>query len=474
MTGVCEILLPATVYRRLEKHLFPGDGMEHGAVVAVSTVSTSREIRLLGQRLFCARDGIDYVNGVRSHRRLEAGFVAQCLDYCRANGLGYLAVHNHGGADRVAFSATDLASHERGYPTLLTLNDGAPVGALVFARNAAAGDIWFADGTRRPTRSVRVIDSSLQHLTPEPPGEQLAGHRFHRQLLMFGALGQARLRDCRVAIVGLGGVGSILVELVARLGVGTLLLVDPDRLTVSNLSRVVAATRWDARWPFSASRAPRWLQGMAMRLSARKTTIAARVARRANPDAEVVQIAANVASRNVARSCRDCDFVFLAADSMQARLTVNALVQQYLIPGLQVGSKIVTGDDGHRLEDAYSVVRWLLPGRGCLWCNGLISPQRLAWEAKTERERRDQEYGVAVPNPSVITLNALGAAHAASRFMHAYLGLSEASRTTDLRIHPITGEACHDVPRHDLHCPECGVDGRLAQGDALDLPTLVT
>ncbi len=448
--------------------------MEHGAVVAVSAVSTSRGIRLLGQRLFCARDGIDYVPGERSHRRLEAAFVAQCLDYCRANGLGYVAIHNHGGSDRVAFSATDLASHERGYPTLLTLNDGAPVGALVFARKAAAGDIWFADGRRLPTRSVRVIGSPLQHLTPEPPTVQFSDPRFHRQLLMFSELGQARLQNCRVAIVGLGGVGSILVELLARLGVGTLLLVDPDRLTVSNLSRVIGATRWDARWPFCASRAPRWLQTIAMRLSAQKTGIAARVARRANPSVEVVQFAANIASRGVSQACRDCDFMFLAADSMQARLTVNALVQQYLIPGLQVGSKIVTGDDGHRLEDAYSVVRWLLPGPGCLWCNGLVSPQRLAWEAKTEREQRDQEYGVAVPNPSVVTLNALGAAHAASRFMHAYLGLANASHVADLRVHPITGEICHDLPRHDLHCPECGVDGRLARGDAFDLPTFIT
>ncbi|NKC13112.1 MAG: hypothetical protein GKR94_13200 [Gammaproteobacteria bacterium] len=35
-------------------------------------------------------------------------------------------------------------------------------------------------------------------------------------------------------------------------------------------------------------------------------------------------------------------------------------------------------------------------------------------------------------------------------------------------------EVCHDLPRHDLHCPECGVDGRLARGDAFDLPTFIT
>lgn len=38
-----------------------------------------------------------------------------------------------------------------------------------------------------------------------------------------------------------------------------------------------------------------------------------------------------------------CDYLFLAADSMRARLVFNALVHQYLIPGVQLGSKIRTG-----------------------------------------------------------------------------------------------------------------------------------
>ena len=472
MNPPCDVLLSGNDYQTLHGHLFPGDQDEHGAVIAVSAVETARGVRLLGQRVFCAQDGVDYVPGTRGYRELRAEFIADCLEYCRDNGLGYLAVHNHGGVERVAFSEMDLASHVRGYPALLDLLKGQPAGALVFAKAAVAGDVWFRDGRRMATRSVRIIDTPIRHLTATPADDTDADHRFHRQVLMFGAAGQARLRHCRVAIVGLGGVGSLLVEYLVRLGVGELLLIDPERLTVSNLSRVAGATQWDVRWPFSAAWAPPWIRRIAGRLSAQKTRIATRVARRASPSCDITAITDNVAQRAVAHACRDSDFVFLAADSMQARLTVNALVQQYLIPGLQIGSKIVTANEGRELVDAYSVVRWLRPGSGCLWCNGLILPERLAWEAKTDRERRDQQYGLDEPNPSVIALNAVGAAHASGRFMSSYLGLSDNVPSTDLRAHLLHGAICHDQPRRDPGCPECGSDGRLGRGDTRSLPTL--
>ena len=90
---------------------------------------------------------------------------------------------------------------------------------------------------------------------------------------------------------------------------------------------------------------------------------------------------------------RDCDFIFLAADSMRGRLVVNALTHQYLIPSVQMGAKIRPGASGS-IEEAMCAVRQLRPGKGCLWCNGLIDGTQLAIEAKTDEERKAQDYGV--------------------------------------------------------------------------------
>ena len=63
-----------------------------------------------------------------------------------------------------------------------------------------------------------------------------------------------------------------------------------------------------------------------------KVEIAARLSKAANPSGRFEGIFDNFAKQSVARRFTDCDFLFLAADSMQARLVFNAIVHQYLVP----------------------------------------------------------------------------------------------------------------------------------------------
>ena len=112
----------------------------------------------------------------------------------------------------------------------------------------------------------------------------------------------------------------------------------------------------------------------------------------------------------------------LIVDAGPAALVVNALAHQYLIPTVQMGAKIRRGEGG-KLDDAMCAVRHIRPGTGCLWCNGLMDPTQLAIEAKSDNERKEQAYGVQEPNPSVISLNAVAAAHAGNDFLFDFLGL---------------------------------------------------
>ena len=66
--------------------------------------------------------------------------------------------------------------------------------------------------------------------------------QFSRAELIFGKEGMARLAAARVAVFGVGGVGGFAVEALARSGVGSLDLVDDDKVCLSNINRQLHAT----------------------------------------------------------------------------------------------------------------------------------------------------------------------------------------------------------------------------------------
>ncbi len=179
-------------------------------------------------------------------------------------------------------------------------------------------------------------------------------------------------------------------------------------------------------------------------------------------------IVGDVTDTAAAERLIDCDAIFLAADSMQARLVVNAMCHQYLVPTWQVGAKVVSDPSG-AIQDVFSVVRHLVPGRSCLWCNGLVNPQRLAVEAESLQQRAAQQYVVGVPAPSVITLNAVACAHAVDQCLFTTLELQEMPEEVHwLKYRPTTPCTTIELPRRDPVCPEC--HGRLGAGRLKELP----
>ena len=449
----CDVLVTSEAHQRIMAHLFPGDQDEHGIILRAGVVRNGSSLRLLIQDVRPAEFGSDYVAGRYGYRALTPTFIHREILECRDAGLAYLAVHNHYKSDlQVAFSQVDMESHERGYPALIDIGRGIPVGALVYGRRSVAADIWLPDGSRRPLGSYRVVGHNVTRLYSQPCEGRVSDAEHDRQVRMFGTAGQNILQSSKIAVIGLGGVGSLVAEYLSRLGIGKLVLIDSDEIESSNLSRVVGATPVDVE------------------MGLLKTQIAVRHAREMGVHATLQPVTGDVSRHSVAQVLRDCDFIFLAADSMRARLVVNAIAHQYLIPAIQMGTKIRQDDRGN-LEDAMCAVRHIRPGIGCLWCNELIDPTQLAIEAKSDRERKDQAYGVQEPNPSVITLNAVAAAHAINDFLFDFLGLRKGEiETAYHHFHFHRGTVQRVLPRRSPDCRECV--HRLAMGDVLELPVV--
>ena len=68
-------------------------------------------------------------------------------------------------------------------------------------------------------------------------------NQFSRTELLLGKDNMERLKNARVAVFGIGGVGGYTVEALARTGVGTLILIDDDKVCLTNINRQILATR---------------------------------------------------------------------------------------------------------------------------------------------------------------------------------------------------------------------------------------
>ena len=67
-------------------------------------------------------------------------------------------------------------------------------------------------------------------------------NQFSRTELLIGKEGVEKLRNSKVAVFGLGGVGSYVVEGLARAGVQSFILVDSDEVSITNINRQIIAT----------------------------------------------------------------------------------------------------------------------------------------------------------------------------------------------------------------------------------------
>lgn len=462
MTRDVHLYFAPGIYDAAISHLFPGDDAEHAGVLLCGWDQTESRLLLSARQFVPAKDGLDYVRTEEFHGRLQPLFIDEQLTQAAQRRLAYVAVHNHGSDDRVQFSPVDLRSHEYGYPTLAKLNRGLPVGAAVFGRRSVEVDIWMPDGSRHQLSTARVVGRAIRHLWASPGHAPKTRNEeeFDRQL-PFLRQGQGLIRSCVVAIVGLGGVGSQLLEPLVRMGLRRFVLIDPDRIDTSNYSRLHGALPSDLP-----------AAGQPGRL---KVEIAHRLLKQIAPDVEVKTVPSDVSHGEVHRHLLGSDFIFLAADTAAARLTCNAVAQQYLLPMLQLGTKIQV-QATERRSRAFGAVRHIRPGRGCLWCNGLIDRVELANASKPQELLERERYGVNLPNPAVVTFNAEVAARGMNEFLMRYAAPAAPEPAHDYTlIDLMSGERELVEARTEPLCPFCAIDydeSCAGLGNAQQIPTM--
>ena len=238
----------------------------------------------------------------------------------------------------------------------------------------------------------------------------MSNTRFDRNILFFGKKGQERLSAANVAVVGIGGLGSHVVQQLALLGVGRLILIDSEELDDTNRNRYIGA-RHDDPVPGTP-----------------KVAIGQRLAHEINPEFNVLAIAQPLANHQSFQAIiSESNFVFGCLDNDGARLILNELCLAYDKPyfDLASGIDVEEGRYGGRV-----CIRW--NGIGCLVCHEVLDPVEAGLDLQSDEQRKNREavYGMPVDalgaaGPSVVSINGVVASLGVTEFMLAVSGVRE-------------------------------------------------
>jgi molybdopterin/thiamine biosynthesis adenylyltransferase len=225
---------------------------------------------------------------------------------------------------------------------------------------------------------LQVQRFCTEHLVSETytascPSRSRSDPRRARLSAAFGDDATARLRDATVAVIGAGGTGSMAIEVLARAGVGRLIVVDPDHVDDSNLER---------------------LHGSLPKHAAKRVTkvaLAREHIRAIDPECCVEAYVGALPQTEIIDAVAKADISLGCTDQQHSRLAMSDLAVRYLVPAIDAGV-LMEGRDGHISGQILQLVRFLAADP-CVLCRNMVNPQRVAEELMSSEERtwREQE-----------------------------------------------------------------------------------
>jgi hypothetical protein len=324
-----------------------------------------------------------------------------------------IKVHSHLGSDE-RFSSADDEGDQRLLPAIQARVQDAlfHCSAIMLPDGRLFGRYIAADGGfQRLYKTTVVGDDILSWLSLEIGGIDSFAIS-HGQI--FGERTFELLRGLSVAVIGCSGIGSPVIEQLARLGVGELVLIDHDVVEARNLNRILNSTMSDAE----AHRS--------------KVDVIADSIRRMGLNTKVRTINASLWDPDSVCAVAECDVVFGCMDSIDGRYLLNRLATYYVQPYFDLGVKIVADSTPERRGHIFEIcgsVHYLKPGFSLtdrkVFTKEQVQAAGLArGDPAAYAQQRKEGYvsGVLVDRPAVISLN----------MMIASLGVNELLA----RVHP--------------------------------------
>ena len=167
--------------------------------------------------------------------------------------------------------------------------------------------------------------------------------RFSRQIMLeeIGFVGMEKLRDAKVCVVGVGGIGNPIVTQLAAMGVGKLKIVDRDVVEISNLHRQHLYNEDD--------------------IGKVKVEVAAERLKKMNPHVEIEAIPLSITKYTAESIVKGMDIIIDALDSVDARYALNDACIKYNIPFIYAGALGMLGSVCTILPNKSACLRCIFP-----------------------------------------------------------------------------------------------------------------
>jgi len=352
------------------------------------------------------------------HLEMSPVFFNKAISRAERSGLTVMQCHSHPSSrDELWYSPSDFAGESVSAQTVHECLNRRPMGSLLFGQDMIMGRIWTVPGKDPvPLDQLRITDRHmhLQRISGRhKEKENIDPELFDRQIRAFGLKGQQLLSRLNIGIVGVGGTGSAVAEQLAREGVKQFTLVDHDRFSKSNKTRMYGSYAKTKR--------------------KHKVEIVKENIRKIEPKSIVKCIAKDVISQEVLGQLKNCDVIFSCTDRRAPRSVLNELAYQFFVPVIDLGVGIDAKDG--KIEGGSVRISLLSPSLPCLYCTGVINSEQVLAESlsRNERESREKEgyiQGMEDDAPSVITFTTLASSYASFLLKDVLFCIMQSSAST--------------------------------------------
>ena len=316
--------------------------------------------------------------GLHGNASFSGQYLARATREAIQNGQGLTFMHSHPSNGWQDMSIPDIRAERDSIAYTAGATGWPLVGMTVGADGHWSARVWI-DKTRHSSRKVRVVERSRLIVWLEPSVRRRRRGKQQRTLESWGEDKQRIIESIRVGVVGLGSVGSIIAEGLARIGVRELVLIDHDVVEEHNLDRLLNAGVKDIGRP--------------------KTDVAEAAVRRgaSAEKIDVLNIRRKIQNDAAWAAARDCDILICCVDTPVARDLVNRIGLRDGIPVVDGGVEIRTVPSTGNMCAARWKAHVVNPYNQCLRCKGQYSSSDVMLELDGSWENptyiRGQEGG---------------------------------------------------------------------------------